>query len=137
MVVVVVVVVAQGSIMTSVLEMHCLCRAGPQIMHLLAVFMTLRSLAVLVCKCVRCYYVIQLCHYAAPSSLLTSPSHFIIIFLSHHWARSQGPVVSSELVERYRPPLHGRLIRAQHCDPFRSLAFVLTSYSELAQLAQL
>ena len=52
---VVVVVVAQGLIMTSVLEMHCLCRAGPQIMHLLACFMTLRSLAVLVCKCVRCY----------------------------------------------------------------------------------
>ena len=51
----VVVVVAQGLIMTSVLEMHCLCRAGPQIMHLLACFMTLRSLAVLVCKCVRCY----------------------------------------------------------------------------------
>ena len=51
---VVVVVVAQGLIMTSVLEMHCLCRAGPQIMHLLACFMTLRSLAVLVCKCVRC-----------------------------------------------------------------------------------
>ena len=54
-IVVLVVVVAQGLIMTSDLEMHCLCRAGPQIMHLLACFMTLRSLAVLVCKCVRCY----------------------------------------------------------------------------------
>ena len=77
--VVVVVVVAQGLIMTSVLEMHCLCRAGPQIMHLLACFMTLRSLAVLVCKCVRCYVTAP-----AAAPLPPVPGFLANILLSHH-----------------------------------------------------